>query len=272
MRIAFFGDVVGRSGRETLINYIENNKNRLKFDMIIVNGENAAHGFGINQNICNSFFNVGVDVITLGNHTFDQKDDMQLFDREKRLVRPLNYPKGTPGHGFYIHEIPSIGKKVMVINIMGRVFMELNNDPFQTIDELLSQYKIGYSVDVIFVDCHAEASAEKTALARYLDGRITALIGTHTHVPTSDLQILKNGTGYLSDAGMCGDYDSIIGMEEESSMKRFTQKVHAFAKMNPASKNATVCGVIIDVDNQGKCTHLQTIRHGGFLIDQTTNI
>ena len=269
MRIAFFGDVVGRSGREALIKYLHQNKTSLKFDVVIVNGENAAHGFGITQPICDQFFEAGVDVITLGNHSFDQKNDLPMYDREKRLVRPLNYPKGTPGHGFYVFTLHTLGKKIMVVNLMGRVFMELNDDPFVCIDDLLSLYKMGGSVDSIFVDFHAEATAEKTAIARYLDGRVTAVIGTHTHVPTSDLQILPKGTGYLSDAGMCGDYNSIIGMQEDSSMKRFTHKIHAFSKMTPAGHEATVCGVIIDVDQNGLCENIKTIKKGGFLLEQT---
>jgi metallophosphoesterase (TIGR00282 family) len=268
VRIAFFGDVVGKSGRTAVINYIRTNTTKHKFDFIIVNGENAAHGFGINQSICDQFFNVGVNIITLGNHTFDKKDDIQIFEREKRLVRPLNYPRGTPGRGFVITEIPFTGKKVMVVNLMGRLFMEANDDPFFAMDDLLSQYKLKANVDAIFVDFHAEATAEKTALARYLDGRISAIIGTHTHVPTADLQILQKGTGFLSDCGMCGDYDSCIGMDDESPIKRFTSKVDAYAKMVPARKEATVCGVVVDINGNGLCSDIQTIRVSGFLKEQ----
>ncbi|MDR3224285.1 MAG: TIGR00282 family metallophosphoesterase [Holosporales bacterium] len=268
MRIAFFGDVVGRSGRNAAIDYIRENREKYRFDFVIVNGENAAHGFGINQKICNRFFEVGVDVITLGNHTFDQKDDLQLFDREKRLIRPLNYPEGTPGHGFVILEVPFVDKKIMVVNLMGRLFMEANDDPFAIMDNLLAQYKLNIDVDAIFVDFHAEATAEKTALARYLDGRISVIVGTHTHVPTADLQILTNGTGFLSDCGMCGDYDSCIGMEEDASIKRFTSKVDAYAKMIPAMKEATVCGIIADINESGHCYDIHTIKTGGFLKEQ----
>lgn len=269
MRIAFFGDVVGKSGREAVIEYIKNNKSRKGFDFIIVNGENAAHGFGITQNICDQLFYVGVDVITLGNHTFDQKDDLQLFDREKKLIRPLNYPKGTPGKGFIIVEMPFSKRKVMVINLIGRLFLEANDDPFFIMNEFLNDYKLGVNVDAIFVDFHAEATAEKVALARYLDGRISGFVGTHTHVPTADLQILPKGTGYLSDCGMCGDYDSCIGMKDDSPIMRFTSKVHAFAKMSPAVKEATVCGVVMDLDDStGLCSNIQTIRMGGFLKEQ----
>jgi metallophosphoesterase (TIGR00282 family) len=268
VRIAFFGDVVGKSGRDATIEYIRANRARHGFDFIIVNGENAAHGFGITQRICNKFFEVGVDVITMGNHTFDQKDDLPMFDRERRLIRPLNYPRKTPGHGFVVADVCALNKKVMVVNIMGRLFMEENDDPFAVLSDLLDKYKLTVNVDAIFVDCHAEATAEKTALARYFDGRISALVGTHTHVPTADLQILNDGTGFLSDCGMCGDYDSCIGMDEEAPIKRFVSKVDAYAKMVPALKSATVCGVVMDVGNNGLCTNIQTIRMGGFLKEQ----
>ena len=267
MRLAFFGDVVGKSGRESLIEYL--NKHRNCFDFIIVNGENAAHGFGITQKICDQFFDSGVDVITLGNHTFDQRDDLQMFDRNKNLVRPLNYMKGTPGHGFSIIEMPFSKRKIMVINLIGRLFMEYNDDPFQVIDEFLDQYRLGVNVDFIFIDFHAEATAEKVAMARYLDGRISALVGTHTHIPTADAQILKKGTGYLTDCGMCGDYDSCIGMHDESPIKRFISKVDAYARMTPAAQEATICGVVMDLDEQtGLCKKIQTLRVGGFLIEQ----
>jgi metallophosphoesterase (TIGR00282 family) len=268
VRIAFFGDVVGKRGRNATVAYIQKNKLKYGFDFVIVNGENAAHGFGITQAICNQFFNVGVDVITLGNHSFDQRDDMAMFDREKRLVRPLNYPRKTPGRGFIVAEARGISKTIMVINIMGRLYMEQNDDPFAVLDDLLTEYKLSINVDAIFVDCHAEATAEKAALARYFDGRISALIGTHTHVPTADLQILKGGTGFLSDCGMCGDYDSCIGMDDDAPIRRFTSKLDTYAKLVPAQKDVTVCGVVMDVGTTGLCTNIQTIRVGGFLKEQ----
>ncbi len=267
MRVLFLGDTVGQSGREAVISFINGFKAEKHVDCIIVNAENIAHGFGIRANISNKLLESGVDVITMGNHTFDQKDDIQLFDQEKRLVRPANYPKGTPGHGFYIHETAD-GKKIMVVNLIGRVFMEQNDDPFQCMDMLLKTYKLGTTVDAIFVDFHAEATAEKVAFARFFDGRVTAIVGTHTHVPTADAQILNNGTGYLSDAGMCGDYNSVIGMEEENSILRFTSKVHMYARLTPASGSATVCGVVVDIGESGKCTNISTIRSGGFLREQ----
>jgi metallophosphoesterase (TIGR00282 family) len=268
MRIAFFGDVVGKSGREAVCRYILKNKRNHRFDCVVVNGENAAHGFGITQSICEQFFTSGVDVITLGNHTFDQKSDLQMFDRDERLIRPMNYPSGSPGHGYSIIDIPFVGKKVLVISLIGRLFMELNDDPFRTVSSFLSKYALGVSVDGILIDFHAEATAEKMALAKYLDGRVSCVIGTHTHIPTADAQIFSNGTGFLSDCGMCGDYNSVIGMDEEAAIGRFTSKIHAFAKLQPAVKEATVCGVVIDVNDKGLCTDMQTIRVGGSLIEQ----
>lgn len=269
MRIAFFGDVVGKSGREAVVRYVLANKAVHKMDCVIVNAENAAHGFGITQKICDQLFEAGVDAITLGNHTFDQKCDMQLFDRETRLARPLNYPIGTPGKGYRIIDLKNSGKRILVVNLIGRLFMEYNDDPFHAMDILLSEYELGKkSINAIFVDFHAEATAEKSALARYLDGKVTAIVGTHTHVPTADLQILRNGTGYLSDCGMCGDYDSVIGMEDSSSIVRFTQKICEFNRMHPAQKEATVCGVVVDTTDNGLCKNIQTIRVGGYLLEQ----
>ena len=267
MRLVFFGDVVGKAGREALIAYL--NEHKSSFDFIVANGENAAHGFGITQKICDQFFDAGIDVITLGNHTFDQRDDLQLFDRNKNLIRPMNYIQGTPGRGFTIVEMPFSKRKVLVINLIGRLFMEINEHPFFVVDEFLKQYRLGTNVDFIFVDFHAEATAEKVALARYLDGRISGLVGSHTHIPTADAQILSRGSGYLSDCGMCGDYDSCIGMHEEAPIKRFISKVDAFARMSPATKEATVCGVVMDLDDKtGLCNRIQTVRAGGFLKEQ----
>lgn len=270
MRLAFFGDVVGKAGRQALLAYLKENKSRCGFDFIVVNGENAAHGFGITQRMCDLFFASGIDVITMGNHTFDKKDDLQMFDRNKNLIRPLNFIKGTPGHGYTIVEMPYSKRQVMVVNLIGQLFMGYNEHPFFTMDTLLNQYKLGVNVDFIFVDYHAEATAEKVALARYLDGRISALVGTHTHIPTADAQILKKGTGYLTDTGMCGDYDSCIGMNEDAPIKRFVSKLDAYARMVPAIGEATVCGVVLDLDdNTGACKDIQTIRSGGVLKEQT---
>ena len=269
MRLAFFGDIVGKSGREALLAYIKSNRSSYGFDCIVVNGENAAHGFGITQKICDILFDAGVDVITLGNHTYDKKDDLQLFDRNKNLVRPLNYIPGSPGHGYTIVEMPYSKRKILVVNLIGQLFLDNDDHPFFTMDDLLQKYKLKSNVDFIFVDFHAEATAEKVALARYLDGRISGLVGTHTHIPTADAQILPKGTGYLTDAGMCGDYNSCIGMDDKSPIKRFTSKIDSFARMVPAVSEATVCGVVLDLDDEtGLCSNISTIRVGGILKEQ----
>lgn len=262
LKVACFGDICGEIGRKCLVNFLE--QRRSAFDFVIANGENSAHGFGITQRICDQLFASGVDVITLGNHTFDQKADVQMFDRNKNLVRPLNYPEGTPGHGFTICELHN-GTRVTVVNLIGRVFMEQNDDPFAVIKNFISTNRLGIETDAIVVDFHAETSSEKKALAFYLDGKISALYGTHTHVPTADAQILPNGTGFLTDCGMCGDYNSVIGMESKMPVLRFTEKVYAHARLTPASniKSATVCGVVFNIDSNGKCSDIQSIRFGG---------
>ena len=261
MKVACFGDVCGEVGRNVLIEYLNTNKHL--FDFIIVNGENSAHGFGITQKIYDQFMEAGVDVVTLGNHSFDQKSDLQLFDRNPNLVRPLNYPKGTTGHGYTI--VNRNGLNIMVINLIGRLFMEYNDDPFYTINEFLNINKMGLKVDAIFIDFHAEASSEKLSMAHYLDGRISGLFGTHTHVPTADAQILDNGTGFISDCGMCGDYNSIIGMDIKSPILRFTSKINAYAKFTPATNkdSACVCGVVFEINRNGRCINISTIRYGG---------
>ena len=269
LKIACFGDICGETGRIALIDYLA--RNGSKFDIVIANGENTAHGFGINQKICDLLFDVGVYVITLGNHTFDQKADLSMFETNKNLIRPLNYPKKTPGKGFTIIHHNNSGANIMVVNLIGRLFMELNDDPFTTMDELLNVYCLGIKVDAIIVDFHAEATSEKVALAQYLDGRVSAIFGTHTHIPTADAQILTNGTGYLTDCGMCGDYNSVIGMQSIAPVLRFTDKVKAHTKLSPASnlESACVCGVVFEINQYGKCENIRTIRSGGnWLIEQ----
>lgn len=269
MKVLFLGDIVGKSGRDAVISYVESNKDSQKIDFVVVNGENAAHGFGITSKICEQLFDSGVDVITMGNHTFDQRKTVSDFESVKNLIRPLNYPKGTPGQGHVIIEHPVSRKKLLVVNLIGRLGMgELNDDPIQALEKLLESYSLGKNVDAVFVDLHAETTAEKTVIARYFDGRISAMVGTHTHVPTADLQIFQGGTGYLSDSGMCGDYDSIIGMTVETSTSYFMNKANPL-KMAPAEKEATVCGVFFETTADGKCSLIRTIRAGGFLLEQT---
>ena len=269
LKVACFGDVCGEVGRNALIEYLRVNKH--SFDFIIANGENSAHGFGITQNIYDEFIKEGVDVVTLGNHSFDQKNDLQLFDRNQNLIRPLNYPKGTIGHGYTI--VNRNGLNIMVINLIGRTFMEYNDDPFYTINEFLNIYKLGVKANAIFIDFHAEVSSEKIAMAHYLDGRISGLFGTHTHVPTGDAQILANGTGFISDCGMCGAYNSVIGMEVESPILRFTSKINAHVKFSPSTNkdSACVCGVVFEINRSGECINISSIRSGGNFLKEQKN-
>ena len=264
MRLLFLGDVVGRSGREVILNSLPLLKEKLSYDCVVVNCENAAHGFGVSAAICKDFFNKGVAVLTSGNHIFDQKETLSFISQEKRLLRPLNYPKSTPGQGYYFIDLNN-GKKALIINVMGRLFMETLDDPFAAVDELLKLYPLGGLIGAIFIDFHAETSAEKMAFAHYFDGRVSAVVGTHTHIPTADAQILPKGTAYQTDAGMCGDYNSVIGMESSAPVHRFTKKTPS-ERLQPALGEATLCGVVIEIDtNTGKSASISPIRLGGRL-------
>ena len=265
MRILFLGDVMGRSGRDGLSRHIPLLKERLKPHIVIVNIENAAGGFGVSEKIAADTYALGVDCLTTGNHAFDQKELLTTIDRDPKLLRPLNYPDGTPGKGFYLHSLMD-GRKVLIVNVMARLFMEPSlDDPFQATERLLSQFPLQRGVAAIFVDFHGETTSEKQAFAHHFDGRVSAVIGTHTHVPTADEQILAKGTAYQSDAGMCGDYDSVIGVKKELSIWRFTRKIPG-ERMVPAEGEATICGTLIDVhDHTGLATKIETVRVGGRL-------
>lgn len=268
MKIACFGDVVGKAGLEAIVKYVKANKAKHKFDFVIVNGENSANGFGITKAICSELFGAGVDVITLGNHTFDQKNELGLVESEKNLIRPINYPKNTPGRGHVIVANQNTGKKLLVINAIGRSFMELNDNPFFVIEEFLKQHKLGANIDAIIIDFHAQVTAEKAALAKYFDGMVSGIFGSHTHIPTADARIFPNGTGFISDCGMCGDYNSIIGYDYAASLLRFTKKTETFARITPASGDSTVCGVVMEIDDTGLCFSISSIRKGGCLVEQ----
>lgn len=264
MRILFIGDVVARSGREALVRFLPELKTRWMPDVVIVNGENAAHGIGINEKICLEMFDCGVNVITLGNHSWDQRDVIPYIQREPRLIRPINYPSGTPGNGWIIHTIRD-GRKILVANAMARLFMDPMDDPFAAMVQLLEKHPLGKSVQASFLDFHGEASSEKMAMAQYLDGKISAIIGTHTHIPTADAQILSKGTAYQTDAGMTGDYNSVIGMRPEVPIQRFTRKF-SIEKLSPADGDACVCGVFIETDDKtGLATEICPVRRGARL-------
>lgn len=264
MRILFLGDLVGRSGREAAMNALPTLKKQLKPDFTIVNCENAAHGFGVTTKICDELFDAGIDCLTTGNHVWDQREIVPYLDREKRILRPINYPKDAPGQGAHVYE-DSGGRRILVVNAMGRLFMELMDDPFAAMDTLLKSYGMGRNVQAIFLDFHAEATAEKAGMAHHLDGRVSCVVGTHTHVPTADQQVLPGGTAFQTDAGMCGDYNSMIGMSVETALYRFTKKVPKI-RLAPAEGEATVCGLFVETDDQtGFAKSVAPVRHGGRL-------
>jgi 2',3'-cyclic-nucleotide 2'-phosphodiesterase len=264
MRLLFLGDIVGRAGRTAVVENVPELRAKLALDFVVVNGENAAGGFGINEEICAALFAAGVDCITTGNHAFDQKDSLDVFDNDQRLLRPVNYPKGTPGRGAGLYEAKN-GKRVLVINAMGRVFMEALDDPFAAVDRELDACKLGWGCDAALVDFHAEATSEKMAMGHFCDGRASVVIGTHSHVPTADAQILHAGTAYQTDAGACADYDSVIGMEKTEPLQRFTRKLSS-GRMTPAQGPATLCGIFLETDdNTGLAKRIDPVRLGGRL-------
>lgn len=264
MRLLFLGDLVGRSGRKAAVEAIPRLRARYDLDFVIVNGENAAGGFGITESITEELLEAGADVVTLGNHAFDQKDTLVYIGRQSRLVRPLNFPPGTPGRGACLVQARN-GMDVLVINAMGRVFMTELDCPFRAIDREITACGLKTGADVIFVDFHAEATSEKQALGYFLDGRVTAVVGTHTHSPTADERVLPAGTAYMSDAGMCGDYNSVLGMDIEEPVNRFLTKLPR-ERFEPALGPATVSGLAIEIDDRtGLATKVKGLRMGGIL-------
>ncbi len=265
MKILAVGDVVGKAGRKAVTKYIPQLKQRLDLDFIIINGENASHGFGINRKICDSFFDAGADVITMGNHTWDNKEIFSFINEEPRLIRPLNYPENSLGKGCNIFTLPD-GRKVMVAQFIGNLFMGEARNAFAVASDWIKGITLGKDLNAIIVDFHAEATSEKMALAHLLDGKISMLFGTHTHVPTSDFTILKGGTGYITDAGMTGDYDSVIGMEETEPLARFNSNFTIIGHLSPAENEATLCGVVIETDDTtGLCLSIKQLKLGGTL-------
>ncbi len=261
MNLLFLGDVVGRAGRDAVAKYLPDLRRTLDLDFVVLNGENAAAGFGITQKICNQFFELGVDVITTGNHVWDQKETAGFIDAEKRLQRPLNFPAGTPGAGAGVYAARD-GRKVLVLGVMGRVFMDPLDDPFAALERELSKHRLGGTVAATVVDLHGEATSEKMALGHFTDGRATLAVGSHSHVPTADTQILDGGTAYQTDAGMCGDYNSVIGMKKEEPMRRFTRKMSG-GRFEASDGEGTLCGVfVVSDDASGLATTVEPLRLG----------
>ncbi|MCB9997463.1 MAG: YmdB family metallophosphoesterase [Methylobacteriaceae bacterium] len=265
MRLLFIGDVVGRAGRAVLLERLPELRRRWKLDFVVVNSENAAGGFGVTEAIADEFLAAGADCMTLGNHSFDQREALVFIERQERLIRPVNYPPGTPGRGAYLYEGAN-GHRVLVCNVMGRVFMDPLDDPFAAVEREVSACPLGLGCDAAIFDVHAEASSEKQALGHFLDGRVSLVVGTHTHVPTADAQILPHGTAYQTDAGMTGDYDSVIGMDKEEPLRRFTRKTPG-ARFEPADGAATLCGVAVETGADGLAVKIAPVRLGGRLAE-----
>ena len=266
MRFAFFGDVVGRSGREGLAEHLPGLRRALDLEFVIVNAENAAAGFGITEATARELFDAGADCLTLGNHSWDQKEALTYIVREPRLIRPLHYPPmaGAPGRGAQLFETQS-GRSVLVVNLLGRVFMDALDDPFAAVDRELDACPLGAVADAVIVDMHAEATSEKMAMGHFCDGRATLVVGTHSHVPTADAQVLPGGTAYQTDAGACADYDSVIGNQKEEPLRRFTTRISG-GRYKPAEGPATVCGVFVETDPAtGLARRIEPIRVGGRL-------
>jgi 2',3'-cyclic-nucleotide 2'-phosphodiesterase len=246
MRILFVGDVVGRSGRTVVYERLPGLVRDWKLDLVVANGENAAGGFGITETIYGEFIDAGVDAITLGNHAWDQKEALVFIERAPRLIRPINYPTGTPGRGAATIEAKN-GARALVVNAMGRIFMEALDDPFAAIDRELTACPLHDGVEAVIVDFHGEATSEKQAMGFFCDGRASLVVGTHTHVPTADLRVLRGGTAFISDVGMTGDFDSVIGMAKEEPLQRFLRRIPT-SRFEPATGPATLCAVAVETD------------------------
>ena len=249
MKIIFIGDVVGKNAREVLIEKIPEIRSSFKSDVIIVNAENAAAGYGLSKKIAVKLIDAGVDAITLGNHAWDQKDMLSFIEECPKIVRALNYPSGVPGRGFYelnLHD----GRKVIIMQIMLRLFMGLSlDDPFSVTNKFLQKERLGSTCNAIIVDMHGEATSEKNAYGQLFDGKVSAILGTHTHIPTSDARVLDLGTAYQTDVGMTGDYNSVIGMDKANPIHSFVKGYRAEGRFFPAEGQVTICGSLIETDD-----------------------
>jgi metallophosphoesterase (TIGR00282 family) len=263
MRLLFIGDIIGRPGRDVVAAELPSIREKLALDFVIANAENAAGGFGLTRAIANDLFGAGVDTITTGNHWADQKEILTFIDDEDRILRPINYPPGTPGKGAGLFETRG-GHRVLVINPMGRVFMDSLDDPFRAVESQLDACPLGEAADAIVVDMHAEATSEKMAMGQFCDGRASLVVGTHSHIPTADAQIFPNGTAYQTDAGACADYDSVIGMEKFEPVQRFLKKMSS-SRYTPATGPATLCAVFVETGPKGLATRIEPVRVGGRL-------
>ncbi len=265
MKILFLGDVMGRAGRTAIRDRLTPLRERLKADFVVVNGENASSGHGLTRDHAKLILDAGADVVTLGDHAFDQKDMLTEVETNPRILRPLNFAKGAPGKGARLFDAPG-GRKVLVTQVLGQVFMKRAfDDPFSAMDQVLRSYPLGGQANAILVDVHCEATSEKMAMGHFCDGRASVVVGTHTHVPTADAMILEGGTAYQTDAGMCGDYNSVIGMEKGEPMRRFITGMSK-GRFEPAMGEATLSGLFVETDDRtGKAKRCEMIRDGGRL-------
>jgi metallophosphoesterase (TIGR00282 family) len=264
VRILFVGDVVGRTGRAIVVERLPRLIAEWKLDFVAVNGENAAGGFGITEQIYQVLLEAGADAITLGNHAWDQREALTFIARAPRLIRPLNYPPGTPGRGAALIEARN-GARVLMVNALGRIFMDPLDDPFAAVEREVETCPLKTGADAIIIDIHCEATSEKQSMGHFLDGRASLVVGTHTHAPTADHQILPSGTAFISDVGMTGDYDSVIGMQKQEPLGRFVRRI-ASAKFEPANGPATLCAVAVETDDAtGLATRIGLVRLGGRL-------
>jgi 2',3'-cyclic-nucleotide 2'-phosphodiesterase len=264
VRILFIGDIVGRSGRSSVTERLPALMQGWQLDFVVINGENAAGGFGITEAIYHDFVGAGADAVTLGNHAWDQKDALVFIERAPRLIRPVNYPKGTPGRGAALIDARN-GARVLVVNAMGRIFMDPLDDPFAALEREIAACPLKAAADAIVVDIHAEASSEKQAMGYFLDGKVSVVVGTHTHVPTADHQVLPGGTAFITDVGMTGDYNSCIGMIKDEPLSRFVRRIPG-GKFEPALGPATLCGLAVETDdNTGLARRVAAVRIGGRL-------
>lgn len=265
MRILFLGDVMGRTGRAAVAERLPGLRRDLGLDFVVVNAENASAGVGLTGEHAKAILAAGADCITLGDHAFDQKDMAGFIETEPRILRPLNFAKLAPGRGWRVFEAPG-GRRVLVLQVLGQVFMKRPfDDPFSAVEAVLKAHPLGGAVAAAVLDMHAEATSEKMAMGHWCDGRVSLVVGTHTHVPTADAQILDGGTAYLTDAGMCGDYNSVIGMDRHEPMRRFITGMSA-GRFEPAGGEATLSGVVVDTDDAtGRARRVAPLRVGGRL-------
>ncbi len=271
MRILFLGDVVGQSGRRAVVETLPDFRRRYRVDFVVVNGDNAAHGFGLTGGVVAKLFEAGADVVTTGNHTWDQREIIPYLDKERRLLRPANYPEGAPGKGCGFYVLPD-GRKIGVLHVLGRVYMEALDDPFKAAAQWTEALKLGRDAQAMIVDIHADATSEKVAFGHFCDGKVSMVVGSHTHIPTADAQILPAGTAFQTDAGMCGSFDSVIGMDKAEPVRRFVTGLRS-EHFSPAKGEATVCGLMADTDDAtGLAKRVFMIRYGGRLQESLPDV